>query len=119
MGGHVDYGGDVNLTLHFLRYLNPRGLSSVYLGAGGTFEVLWFYQVNAQDKRYNGDRSTLASGGFDVDLLCGMEFMRASRVQFFLQAALLVPAYVVENGDGPSNLKTWFPGIAITMGMLF
>jgi hypothetical protein len=112
-GGHVDYGGNVSLALHFFRYLNPRGLSSVYLGAGGTFEVLWFYQVNS------GSRQTLASGGFDVDLVGGIEFMRASRVQFYLQAALLVPAYAVQNGDGPKNIDTWFPGAALTLGMLF
>jgi hypothetical protein len=112
-GGHVDYGGNVSLALHFFRYLSPRGLTSFYLGAGGTFEVLWFYQIN------NGSRDSLASGGFDVDLVAGVEFMRASRVQFYLQAALLVPAYEVENGDGPSNIKTWFPGAALTLGMMF
>jgi uncharacterized membrane protein YhdT len=45
--------------------------------------------------------------------------MRASRVQFYLQATLLIPAYVVENGDGASNIKTWFPGAALTLGMIF
>ncbi len=119
-GGQVDYGGNVNVALHFLRYLNPRGLTSFYLGAGGSFEVMWLYQINAeQDRATNGDRRTLASGGFNLDLLAGVEFMRASRVQFYLQAALLVPAYLVENGDGPSNIKTWFPGAALTLGMLF
>ena len=112
-GGHVDYGGNVSLALHFFRYLSPRGLTSAYLGAGGSFEVLWLYQVQS------GSRDTLASGGFDVDLVGGVEFMRASRVQFYLQAALIVPAYEVENGDGPSNVKTWFPGAALTLGMMF
>jgi hypothetical protein len=112
-GGHVDYGGNVSVALHFFRYLSPRGLTSFYLGAGGSFEVMWFYQINS------GSRDTLAAGGFDVDLLGGVEFMRASRVQFYLQAALLVPAYVVENGDGPSPIKTWFPGAAFTLGMMF
>jgi len=75
--------------------------------------VLWFYQVSGHG------RSTVPSGGFDVDLIGGVEFMRASKVQFFLQGALLVPAYVVENGDGPAPVKTWFPGAALTLGMLF
>jgi hypothetical protein len=118
-GGHVDDGGAVGLQLHFLRYLNPRALTSFYLGAGGSFEVLWMYQINALDNRSGGERRTLASGGFDVDLLAGLEFMRASRVQFYLQAALLVPVYAVENGDGPRNIKTWFPGAALTLGMMF
>lgn len=113
--GHVDYGGNVNLSLHFLRYLNPRGLSSWFLGAGGSFEVLWFYQIDAG----GGGRSTLPSGGFDVDLVAGVEFMRASKVQFYLEGALLAPAYVVENGDSSTPLKSWFPGAALTLGMLF
>jgi hypothetical protein len=118
-GGHVDHGGGVGLQLHFLRYLNPRALTSFYLGAGGSFEVLWLYQINPMATRGYGERRTFASGGFDVDLLAGVEFMRASRVQFYLQGALLVPVYVVENGDGVRNVKTWFPGAALTLGMLF
>jgi hypothetical protein len=119
-GGHVDYGGNVSVALHFFRYFNPRGLTSLYAGAGGSFEVLWFYQINPQDQRGSaGPRSTIASGGFDIDLLVGMEFMRASKVQFFLQTAFMLPAYVVENGDGPSKLHTWFPGAALQLGMIF
>ena len=45
--------------------------------------------------------------------------MRASRVQFYLQLALLAPVYAVENGDGAANVNTWFPGAALTLGMLF
>ncbi len=113
--GHVDYGGSVNLSLHFLRYLSPRGLMSWFLGAGGSFEVLWFYQIDPSGQ----SRSNVASGGFDVDLVAGVEFMRASKVQFYLEGALLVPAYAVENGDSPTPIKTWFPGVALTLGMLF
>lgn len=113
--GHVDYGGSVSLALHFLRYLSPRGLTSWFIGAGGSFEVLWFYQIDPSSQ----GRSTVASGGFDVDAVGGVEFMRASKVQFYLEGALLIPAYVVENGDSPTPIKTWFPGAAITLGMLF
>jgi hypothetical protein len=117
-GGHVDYGGNVGLALHFLRYLNPRGLTSWYLGAGGSFEAMWFYQIRPLAER--GDsRATRGSGGFDIDVVAGVEFMRASKVQFLLQAALLAPAYVVENGDGAKPIKTWFPGASLTLGMLF
>jgi hypothetical protein len=118
-GGHVDYGGNVSFALHFLRYLNPRALTSFYIGAGGSFEVMWLYQINPGLIDGSGSRRTFASGGFDVDLLAGVEFMRASRVQFYLQGALLVPAYAVEEGDGVKPVKTWFPGIALTLGMLF
>lgn len=114
-GGHIDYGGNVSLAVHFLRYLNPRGLSSWFLGAGGSFEVLWFYQVN----QGGGSRSNLVSGGFDLDLIGGIEFMRASKVQFYLEATVLIPAYVIDNGDGVVPVKSWFPGVGLTLGMLF
>jgi hypothetical protein len=114
-GGAIDYGGNVNFTLHFLRYLNPRGLSSWYLGAGGSFEVLWFYQID----QGGSSRSTLASGGFSIEALVGVEFMRASKAQFFLQAALILPAYMVEIGDHTSHMNAYFPGVSATLGMLF
>jgi hypothetical protein len=116
-GGAIDYGGNINFTLHFLRYLNPRGLSSWYLGAGGAFEVLWFYQIDQGGP--NGSRSTLASGGFSFELISGIEFMRASKAQFFLQAALILPAYAVEIGDHAQHMNTWFPGASLMLGMLF
>ena len=61
----------------------------------------------------------LASGGFDVDLIGGIEFMRASKVQFLLQLALMLPAYVVENGDSATPIKSWFPGAGLSLGMMF
>jgi hypothetical protein len=118
-GGHVDYGGNVSFAVHFLRYLNPRALTSWFLGAGGNFEVLWFYQIRPANDRGSGSRSTLASGGFDVDLIAGVEFMRASKVQFFLQGAVLLPVYLLEAGDGAHPIKTWFPAVALKLGMLF
>jgi hypothetical protein len=120
LGGHTDYGGNLNFALHFLRYMNPRGLMSWYLGAGGTFEVMWFYQINSNQDRGQGDRSTMVSGGFDIDLLAGIEFMRASRVQFFLQAALMLPIYLIEGGQGAyGKFSTYLPGVGLTLGMLF
>jgi hypothetical protein len=118
-GGHVDYGGNVALGLHFLRYTNPRGLSSFYFGSGGSFEIIWFSQIKPQAERTNGDRTYPVSGGFDIDFLLGVEFMRASKVQFFLQCSLDVPAYAVQNGDVQPSINTWFPAAALTLGMLF
>jgi len=81
--------------------------------------VIWFYQINAIANRAGGARQTIATGGFDIDLLVGMEFMRASKVQFFLQGSLDVPAYAVHNGDMQPAITTWFPAAALTLGMLF
>jgi hypothetical protein len=116
-GGAVDYGGSMSFAIHFLRYLNPRGLSSWFLGAGGRFEAIWFYQITQGGD--NGERATLFSGGFDVDLITGVEFMRASKVHFYLEGVVMVPAYLVQNGDGPQKISTWLPGVGLTLGMLF
>jgi hypothetical protein len=118
-GGHLDLGGDFGIGIHFLRYLNPRGISSFYLGAGSTFEVLWFSAIKPEKLRGSDPRSTLVSGGLDVDLLCGYEFMRASSVQFFLQGGLQLPAYAARSENEHATISTWFPGINIKMGVAF
>jgi len=118
-GGHIDFGGDAGLALHFLGYLNPRGLTSFYLGAGANFELLWFSAVKPPAYRDSDDRTTLLSGGLDVDLICGWEFMRASSVQFFLQGEINLPAYVIENEDDFGAIHTWFPGISVKLGVVF
>lgn len=113
--GHVDYGGDTGLALHFLRYFDPRGLTSFYLGSGATFEMLWFRVIEGNDD----DRSTLFSGGLNVDGVFGWEFMRASAVQFLLQGELNVPAYFIRSSNDEATLKTWLPGFTIKIGMVF
>jgi hypothetical protein len=118
-GGHIDFGGDFGLALHFLGFLNPRGLTSFYLGAGANFELLWFSATKAAGTRGDDPRSTLLGGGLDVDLLCGWEFMRASSVQFFLQAELNLPAYVIQNEDDHGSIHTWFPGLSVKLGVVF
>lgn len=119
LGGHIDYGGNVALQLHFLRYLKPRGLTSVYLGAGSTFEVLWLNEIRPQTQRSMGDRNTLVSGGLNVDLVFGVEFMRASKAQFFLQGVVHLPAYVVNTTGVRGDINTWLPGIGVQLGMMF
>jgi len=119
LGGHIDFGGDAGLALHFLGYLNPRGLTSFYLGAGANFELLWFSAVKPPAYRDSEDRTTLLSGGLDVDLICGWEFMRASSVQFFLQGELNLPAYVIENEDDFGAIHTWFPAVSVRLGVVF
>ncbi len=114
-GGHIDFGGDAGLMLHFLHYLNPRGITSFYLGAGANFELLWFSAIKAREN----DRSWLLGGGLDVDLICGWEFMRASTVQFFLQAELNLPAYVIDNEDNHGKIHTWFPTASVKLGVIF
>lgn len=118
-GGHVDFGGTAELQLHFFHYFDPRGLDSVYLGSGATFELMWFSAIKADDVVSPDRRSTLLGGGLDVDLVFGWEFMRASSVQFFLQGELHVPAFMLQNEDNHGQLHTWFPGLSVKLGVMF
>jgi hypothetical protein len=116
-GGHIDFGGSAGAVLHFLRYTNPRGLTSFYLGSGATFELLWFSAIKAAGE--SGERSTLLGGGLDVDLVFGWEFMRASAVQFYLHGELHVPAYMIQNADNHGSIYTWFPSASVKLGVVF
>ncbi|MBM4394633.1 MAG: hypothetical protein FJ087_02955 [Deltaproteobacteria bacterium] len=118
-GGHVDLGGDAFIKLHFLRYLNPRGLTSWYLGAGSTFELLWFTAIRKAGDRDESDRSTLLAGGVTLDGIAGIEFMRASSVQFFLQGELNAPAYWIETANDHGSLKSYLPGVSVKLGVVF
>jgi hypothetical protein len=119
-GGHIDLGGDAGMAVHFLHYFDPRGLSSLYLGAGATFELLWFRVIKDENNRPNDDtRSTLVTGGLDIDGVIGWEFMRASAVQFYLQAEINAPTYVAQTEDTSGSLHTWFPGVSLKLGVVF
>ncbi len=118
-GGHIDYGGDAGLTVHFLHYFDPRGLTSFYMGAGATFELVWFRAIKDADHRDSDPRTTLVSGGLDADGVFGWEFMRASSVQFYLQGELNVPAYAVQSEDSYASIDTWFPGFSLKLGVVF
>lgn len=118
-GGHVDFGGSTGFSLHAMRYLNARGLSSLYVGGGATFALHWFTVIKPEAERVGGPRSTLWSGGLDVDAIVGYELMRASAISFYLQAELNVPAYAVRNENDAGSVNTWFPGGALKLGTIF
>jgi len=116
-GGHIDYGGNAGLAIHFLRYHNPRGLTSFYGGAGASFDLLWFRVINPAT---SADRhSTLFSGGLSGQGVIGWEFMRAAAVQFFLQGELNIPAYLVRTENSVGRMKSWAPGVTLRIGMVF
>ena len=102
-----------------MRYFNPRGLSSLYVGGGATFALHWFQIVKPEMERGSGSRSTLWSGGLDVDGVLGYELMRASAISFYLQGELNVPAYAVRNENAAGSVNTWFPGAALKLGTIF
>lgn len=118
-GGHIDYGGSTGAVLHAVRYANVRGLTSIYYGGGATFLLHWFSAVRPEAERATDSRSTLLSGGLDIDAVLGYEFMRASAISFFLQGELNLPAYTVKNSDSSGSINTWFPGAAFKVGAAF
>jgi hypothetical protein len=118
-GGHIDLGGDASIQLHFLHYFDPRGLTSLYLGGGTTFELLWFNAIRKAGSRSDGDRSTLLGGGLDADFVIGWEFMRASAVQFFLQGEVQVPCYFLNHSNDDGSLYSYFPSIGVKLGVVF
>lgn len=118
-GGHIDFGGSAGVVLHAVRYANVRGLTSLYYGGGATFALHWFSAIRPENDRATASRSTLWSGGLDVDAVLGYEFMRASAISFFLQSELNVPAYAVRSEDNSGAINTWFPGAALKLGAVF
>lgn len=118
-GGHVDFGGSTGFSLHAVRYLNVRGLTSVYVGGGATFALHWFSIIKPEQERGSEPRRTLWSGGLDVDGVVGYELMRASAISFFLQGEINLPAYVVRNENAAGSVNTWFPGAALKLGTIF
>jgi hypothetical protein len=118
-GGHVDYAGSLGLVLHVSRYTDPRGIASLYYGAGATFELVWFSAIIPATDRLSDSRSTLMGGGLNADALVGYEFMRASAVSFFLQGELNIPAYVLRSENGAGTVNTWFPGMKLALGANF
>ena len=118
-GGHIDFDGSLGLSLHFHHYTNPRGLHSFYVGGGSTFEILWFSALKPAPRQGSDPRNSLVSGGLDVDLIFGWEFMRATSLQFFLQGEVNLPAYAIDTSNYDGTMKTWFPGASIGLGVVF
>lgn len=118
-GGHVDYTGSGAFGLHFLRYFNAKGISSLYWGGGAQFQLSAFSVIKPEGDREGGDIERLYGGGLDVDLLIGAEFMRASSVHFFVQLEAQIPAYLFETEVDAGGVDTWLPGGMLQIGMIF
>jgi len=119
LGGHVDYTGSASLGLHFLRYLDPPGMTSFYYGGGASFELSHFTIVRPETERENDDRDGVIGAGLSVDLLVGYEFLRASSLHFFAQAELQIPTYAVRAESAYGSLDAYLPGGLAQIGVLF
>jgi hypothetical protein len=118
-GGHVDFGGSGALGLHFLRYTNPRGIGSFYFGGGAQFELARYKVTEAGKRGRSGEHDGLWSGGLDMDLLGGYEFMRASTLHFFVQLELSLPAYTVSGQTKSGGLdNAYTPSAVLQVGLL-
>ena len=117
LGGHVDLGGSVGVSLHFLHYLDPRGVTSFFAGAGGNFQLMWFNYIRAESAAER--RGVLVAGGLDVDLVFGWEFMRASSIQWIIQGELHLPAYVARAEANEGAINSWLPGATVRIGVLY
>jgi hypothetical protein len=105
--------------LHFVRYLEPTGMNSVYLGGGATFRLQRFTIIRAAADRGTDSRDGVWSGGLDLDLVAGYEFLRANSIHFFTQAEINAPTYVVQDETDAGQIKTYLPGASARVGILF
>jgi hypothetical protein len=118
-GGHVDYGGGLSLGLHFLHYFDADGITSLYAGGGASFELTFLTMIRPEGERADGDRDTLVSGGLNMDLVAGYEFMRASAVHFFGQLELNLPTYGIRLERTWGIVDTYLPGAVAHIGVIF
>lgn len=119
LGGHVDYSKSGLLGLNFLHYTDAPGINSFYFGGGAAFEIVQFEVIRPIANRAGVTRDTLLSGGLNIDLLVGYEFMRASSVHFFGQLEASAPAYLVKTENDSGAVDTWMPGMTAQIGVIF
>jgi hypothetical protein len=120
LGGHVDYTFSLASGLHFLHYLDPAGINSLYVGGGASFELAFFDVVRpAATRTLSGDRDGLVAGGLNVDLLIGYEFLRVSSIHFFGQLELDIPTYIINTENDTGAVDTYMPGAVAQIGVIF
>ncbi len=118
-GGHAEFVASGGLSLHFLRFAVPNGVNTLYYGAGASFELAGYSLVPAHDGSYSPNRKGVVSGGLNVGLLLGYEFMRTNIPHFFLQGELNLPAYVFVAENSAGRIETYTPGLTVEVGVLF
>ncbi|MFN3197832.1 MAG: hypothetical protein ACE366_05375 [Bradymonadia bacterium] len=118
-GGHTDLLGSAAVGLHFLRYLDPQGMNSFYFGSGAAFELTAFDIIKAREERDTSDREMLFSGGLNLDLLIGYEFMRTNSVHFFVQGEIHLPLYMIDTENDAGAVETYLPGGLLQLGFIF
>jgi len=118
-GGHVDLNGLWSIGLQFLRYTAPHGMMSFYYGAGALFDLTVFSAIKPMAQRSSHERELLTGGGLNLNFVVGVEFMRASPAQFFLQLVVSAPVYPFELSTDTVAVKAYIPEVAATVGIMF
>src|SRR5262249_25081547 len=117
--GHIDYLTSVSTGLHFLHYFDAAGVTSFYFGGGAEFELAFFEAIRPLTARAAGERQLMTSGGLNLDLLVGYEFLRASSVHFFGQVDLEAPTYLVKSESDSGTINAYMPGVLAQIGIIF
>jgi hypothetical protein len=119
LGGHIDYLTSAITGLHFLHYFDAPGVTSFYFGGGAEFELAFFEAIRPLTARAAGERELMTSGGLNLDLLVGYEFLRASSVHFFGQVDLEAPTYLVKSESDSGTINAYMPGVLAQIGIIF
>lgn len=119
LGGHADFASSYGAGIHFLRYLDATGVTSWYTGGGASFELARYTILLERGSRDTDDREGLWTGGLNVDLVLGYEFMRASALHFFIEGEVNLPTYRVDTDNQAGGISAYVPGATILVGLVF
>ena len=92
---------------------------SFYFGSCSAFELTAFDIIRAEGSRESSDRDLLFTGGLNLDLLIGYEFMRTNSVHFFVQGELHLPLYMIDTENAAGAVETYLPGGLLQLGFIF
>lgn len=112
--GHVEYGGGFHAALHFVRYLRPEAINSFYVGGGASFRLHYFRVLGGDVRGADG----LFGGGLNLDVLLGVELMRASGVRFLVELQAHVPTYAIDSANDFGGVTAYLPGASVVIGLL-
>ena len=121
LGGHVDFSGLFGGGISVLKYIKPDSLNSFYLGVGSSFQANFFSVLQKQPETnyFNSNYDSYISGGMQFDMIAGMEFIRSSNINLFLESKLALPIYYTSIENDYRPIQTWTPNFSFSIGTLF
>ncbi|MEZ4266837.1 MAG: hypothetical protein R3F39_10700 [Myxococcota bacterium] len=120
LGGHVDPTVNLSTGLSFFWYLAPQAVNSLYAGLGTRLDVSFFRAVEARLPDPNlRDGGPILGAGLSAIGVLGYELLRTNSVRPFVEASLIVPAYVVKAENDYGKVDSWMPGFGLKFGAMF